>query len=747
MLYSNIISLANDPGGFKRRGDNMGKIELNDLFDRHGSAEPISGIDSLINSAWELVTSNMEAAEAVIHQAKLLSEKEGYEKGLNECLLLEARYDGEMDRYFDALQKTNEVYQKFIMCGNIEGQIKASRVLGYLYSRHGKYNSALEHLFIALKLIKENISRVEEGLYPIEVFLLNNIAFIYAETGRDSEALNFFYQAFELAKKNGGSMIATILTNIAEMHLNTGDARMALRYNKMALTEIKRQKLGYHDMHNCYNSFGLIYNKMGIYDKAMESFKQSLDSAIKGESKYNQIVSYLALARLHLQSEDTGAALEIISSAYKLADEIKANVLLKDICLVMAHVYEKTGDMSNALNYYKRHMDLNYEISTREVEQRLSDYTAEFKAEQAMKDAEIYRLKNIELKQKSEELEESNRNITFISEIGQKITASLHIENVLNTIYESISKLMDVNLFGVGLYDEADGIVNFKMIIENSVRLPLFETPIKEGEGYIHSCIMNRREIVVNDLLEEEADVATSRIVTNGIAPRSLIFYPLVLAGNVTGVLTVQSYNPNAYSHNNVESIKALGSYIAVALHNSQKSEELRQKAKELELLSKTDPLTGLFNRRYIIEKMEEERTRYRRYGKPFALIIVDIDFFKRVNDAWGHDCGDHVLIEVAKQLKLLLREQDSLARWGGEEFLIMLPETDAAGAEVLADRLRINIQEKAFEYRKKKISITLTQGICEYGEGITIDDAIMKADNALYEGKHRGRNCVVITQ
>lgn len=728
------------------RGEEMSKDESCDSTGLQVQAPAGGGVEGLIQSAWELVTSDLESAESVIREARAVSEAQGNESALNECLLLEARYAGEMDRYFDALQKANDAYQRYITSGDIVGQIRACRVIGYLYSRHGKYKSALEHLFHALKLLKEHGSSLEEGLYTIDVFLLNNIAFIYAETGRDSEALNFFYQAFDLAKQNGGSMIATILTNIAEMHLNTGDDRMALRYSKMALNEIKRQRLGYHDMHNVFNSFGLIYSRMGQYDKALESFKLSLEAAVNGESKYNQIISYLAIARLHLRLKDAKEALGIITPAYKLAGEIQANVLLRDICLVMAQTSEQTGDLPGALAYYKQHMELNVEISTKEVEQRLSDYTAEFKAEQAMKDAEIYRLKNIELKQKSDELEESGRNLRFISEIGRTITASLDVEDVLNIVYDSVKRLMDVNLFGVGLYDEAKEIVNFRMIVEESIRLPLVDMKVSESDGYVSKCIMGRREIIVGDVLEEKVEVPdTDRIVTNGILPRSLIYCPLILAGKIIGVMTVQSYHPNAYTQSNVESIKALASYIAIALNNSRTSEELQRKARELDMLSKTDPLTGLYNRRYIIEKMEEERTRFRRYGKKFSLIIVDIDFFKRVNDAWGHDCGDYVLLETARQMKQILREQDCLARWGGEEFLIMLPETDAAGAEVLADRLRASIEEKTFEYKKKRISITLTLGICEYGNGLSVDDAIMKADNALYEGKNRGRNCVVI--
>ncbi len=726
-------------------GYRMGDVNSGDAADtrverHHGK------IKGLINTAWEMVTSDTEAAYVVISEARQLCEANRYEAGLNECLLLEARYDGEMDRYFDALQKANEAYRIYVNCADLRGQIRACRVLGYLFSRHGKYNSALEHIFLALKLLKESNCSVTEGLYPIEVFLMNNVAFIYAETGRDKEALNFFMKAYELTRGVGGSMVCTTLTNIAEMHLNTGDARMALRYNRMAMKEIKQQKLGYQDLHNCYNSFGLIYQKIGRYREAMESFTNSLEAAKNGESKYNEIVSRLAIARLNLQTQDIKAAIDILTPAYSLADEIKANVLLKDICLTMAQTCEYSGDMESALRYFKKHVELNNAICSRELEQRMSDYSAEFKAEQAIKDAEIYRLKNIELKQKSDELEESNRNIQFISDIGRKITSSLDIEKVLFTIQDSIVKLMNVNVFAIGLYDDAGETVTFRMVVENSVRLSGFQKSVLEGDGYLHKCIRNRSEIVVDDLLALESEAASAdQIVTNGETPRSFIFSPLIYAGAVVGVITVQSYQPNAYTRTNVETIRALGSYIAVALNNSRQSEELHKKAKELEVLSRTDPLTGLYNRRFIIEKMEEERTRFRRYGKPFSLVIVDIDFFKRVNDAWGHDCGDFVLVEAARHIKRMLREQDCLARWGGEEFLLLLPETDSAGAEMLADRLRASMEERVFEYRKKQISITLTMGISEYGECLTVDDAIMKADNALYEGKNRGRNCVVV--
>ena len=159
---------------------------------------------------------------------------------------------------------------------------------------------------------------------------------------------------------------------------------------------------------------------------------------------------------------------------------------------------------------------------------------------------------------------------------------------------------------------------------------------------------------------------------------------------------------------------------------------------------SETDPLTGLFNRRTFLKRIEEEAMRFRRYQKPFSILFGDIDFFKKINDTYGHAAGDAVLINISNILKTAKREIDQVARWGGEEFLILLPETDVAGAVQHGNKIREMISAKPFIYEGQEINITMSFGVSIYNGDTSIEKTIDLADQRLYRAKESGRNKVV---
>jgi len=161
--------------------------------------------------------------------------------------------------------------------------------------------------------------------------------------------------------------------------------------------------------------------------------------------------------------------------------------------------------------------------------------------------------------------------------------------------------------------------------------------------------------------------------------------------------------------------------------------------------LAITDPLTGLYNIRHFFKLAEIEVSKLKRHKKTCSCLMIDIDYFKNINDTYGHIVGDKVLIEVGKRIKQGIRDYDILARYGGEEFIILLPETDLENAIAVAERIRKNIASSEIEINDEvKIPVTVSIGVASAnGNDIILDELIKKADRALYITKNSGRNKV----
>ncbi len=189
-----------------------------------------------------------------------------------------------------------------------------------------------------------------------------------------------------------------------------------------------------------------------------------------------------------------------------------------------------------------------------------------------------------------------------------------------------------------------------------------------------------------------------------------------------------------------------------LADHKAQLEETVKartaalQKANHaLKLMSHTDHLTGIPNRRDIMERVHYEMYRSERTHKPFSFLFADIDKFKNFNDTYGHECGDVVLKTVAQVVRTLLRKPDYIARWGGEEFLVVLPETSLDNAELVAERIRAMVAATEFNYNGHIFKVTITLGVALFDSRLGIEHSINLADRALYRGKENGRNRVEV--
>jgi diguanylate cyclase (GGDEF)-like protein len=168
---------------------------------------------------------------------------------------------------------------------------------------------------------------------------------------------------------------------------------------------------------------------------------------------------------------------------------------------------------------------------------------------------------------------------------------------------------------------------------------------------------------------------------------------------------------------------------------------------KEVKALSTLDGLTGVYNHRSIVGKLEEEGMRSTRYGSSLSLILFDIDNFKSINDEYGHLAGDAILKELAQVFKRGLRSIDAVGRYGGEEFLIILPETEGEGASIIGERLRKKISDESFSYNDRKIKVTVSGGVAGFRQGMDTNKLIKIADDNLLKAKREGKNMLCYDQ
>ncbi len=220
-----------------------------------------------------------------------------------------------------------------------------------------------------------------------------------------------------------------------------------------------------------------------------------------------------------------------------------------------------------------------------------------------------------------------------------------------------------------------------------------------------------------------------------GIEVGSFLSAPLIVQGELIGVLNLSHSKQKVFNEEHLRVLVLVAGQSASVIQRLLMYEQMKR-------LAITDELTGLWNRRYFMQHLQDEIDRGRRYQQSFAIAMIDVDHFKMINDALGHPVGDRVLADMGRLLRKLGRASDLLARYGGEEFAILMPMADAEHAVMAAERLRTAISDHIFP-RRKKLSVSIGLA-CFPADGANGADLLKRADSALYEAKRNGRNCTV---
>jgi diguanylate cyclase (GGDEF)-like protein len=220
---------------------------------------------------------------------------------------------------------------------------------------------------------------------------------------------------------------------------------------------------------------------------------------------------------------------------------------------------------------------------------------------------------------------------------------------------------------------------------------------------------------------------------------RSLMVVPLSTHGTTNGCLIAESVEINRFGERDIQMFSAIARSAALALENAA----LHKRTEELTII---DDLTGAFNYRYFAQKLQEEKRRAARYSMPLSLIMVDIDWFKKLNDSYGHETGNFVLRQLSYIIKQCIRDVDIFVRYGGEEFAIILPQTPQNEALIIGERIRFQVEKEIFMTEKGRIKITVSVGLSSFPEnGKSEEELVSIADQALYHAKGEGRNLVCV--
>lgn len=640
--------------------------------------------------------------------------------------------------------------------------------IGNIYFDIGDYEKSYEFYSNAEKVVKLfNHSKNYYKNFSSEYYkakIYNNIGEIYRVLGLYSDAVKYYNMAREFDEKlDYQASSGIVLSNLGNIECHFGNYDKALEYIKEALFYLEKYdyKIG---LCETYGELALIYHKKNNNIECEKFYNKAINLSSEIMYAYVKINLLIEYAKFLEDIDKLKMAINKLEEAYTISLENKLYKVAIDICKKMITLFEQQDDSINANKYYKLYFE--YERILEPIE--LDNKTRNFKIKVELENEKKNILKKSEkFRRKSEELIEVIRNISIISEVGEKLTTTLELHKIYEMLNHEIQNFLKASVFGIALYDEDSRIIEFQYCMEKNKSIKMKNISIDSKSSMAAKCLIERKNIIINDLPNEYLSYLedTNYIFKNNSSYEllnSVMFCPLIIENNILGVLTIQAEDKNFFTMLNIEVIKALTSYVAIAINNTTKSmklldevekrrklqEELEKSNNKLIYLSENDELTQLSNRRKLNHIIEEEWSRAKENKNLLSILIFDVDFFKQYNDNYGHVCGDNCLISISNEIKESLSEDTFAARYGGDEFVVILPNMNLSEAIQYGDMLRKNVEALAIPHQFSEISevVTITVGVSTVipDDDITIIELIKQADLALYEAKKSGKNKTV---
>jgi diguanylate cyclase (GGDEF)-like protein len=350
-------------------------------------------------------------------------------------------------------------------------------------------------------------------------------------------------------------------------------------------------------------------------------------------------------------------------------------------------------------------------------------------------------------------LKSQSERSTMLAKITERVNEGLLIDEVLDHVYENFFSLIPYDRIGLALLEDGNSVVRAYWARSEATEIKL---PLGYSAGLVGSSLENiirtGRPRILNDLeayLERHSESdSTRRIVDEGM--RSSLTCPLIVKGQPVGFLFFSSMDTDAYQETHQELFQQIAGQLSITLEKGRIYQELIDITKELrsardalQTEATRDSLTGLWNRRSILELLKRDMARAQRDGQMLSAVMIDIDHFKRTNDRIGHLAGDEVLTEVTRRIAGTLRTADILGRIGGEEFLVILYPADGEVAFEVMERARRACEAAPVSVDAGEIDVTISLGaaVIDDFDDVDLSVVLKTADHALYRAKEGGRN------
>jgi two-component system, cell cycle response regulator len=517
---------------------------------------------------------------------------------------------------------------------------------------------------------------------------LNGVAAVNLKRGRIEAALDFFGKAIEELKQiPAGTKLAGAYNNVALIYYSKGQYNQALDFMFKAL-RLYETEGDANGQGVALNAIGNVYNKLADPARARANFEQALQIAESNGNKQLIVGCLVNIGEIHGRNREWDLALGDLSRALPIARELGSKDSIS-VCLNnIGDMLREKGESAQALGYYLESLKIFEEMHAR--------------PRQAVSFLNIGRLylKTGDLAQAERFLLKAYELARDVEERGLQKDAA----QVLGEFYRKQGNYRRAFEFA-RTYSELNEQIFSKENYEKIATLQAGYESEKQG-----------REI---ELLKRQREIQELQV------KRQRLWLVLIATGLVllAGLAFVLFRRYRLKARTNAELAEAYGRMSQLAQH---------------------DELTGLYNRRSATARIEIETVRMSRTHSPFSILLLDVDDFKRINDENGHECGDAVLRHLADLLRSRVRVSDVVARWGGEEFLVILPDTDREGAAVLAEQVRQGVASSHLDFASRDVSFTVTVGVNVYDRLGLASDFLRGADEALYEGKRAGKNRVV---